>query len=111
MRELPGSSSVALLEAAPDAMICTDAAGRVVLMNAQAERLFGYPREELVGQPIDVLIPEDLREAHVARRDSYAADPRPRPMGGGQRLAGCRRDGSTFPAEISLSAIDTRTAC
>jgi PAS domain S-box-containing protein len=95
-----------LLEAAPDAMVCVEGDGRIALVNAQAERLFGYRREELVGQQVEILVPEMMRGAHPGQRAGYVADPKPRPMGGGGELAGRRRDGSTFPAEISLSAID-----
>jgi PAS domain S-box-containing protein len=98
---------VALLEAAPDAMVCIAADGRIVLVNAQAERLFGYQRAELIGQPVEILVPDAARAAHPGHRAAYAADPRHRPMGAGLPLAGRRRDASTFPAEISLSAIDT----
>jgi PAS domain S-box-containing protein len=96
-----------LLEAAPDAMVCVDADGRIALVNAQTERLFGYGRDELVGQPVEMLVPDAARDAHPGHRAGYVADPAPRPMGAGMELAGRRRDGSTFPAEISLSAIDT----
>jgi two-component system, cell cycle sensor histidine kinase and response regulator CckA len=98
---------VGLLEAAPDAMVCVDGNGRIALVNAQAERLFGYRRDELVGQLVEMLVPDAVRPVHPGHRAGYAADPRPRPMGAGTELAGRRRDGSTFPAEISLSAIDT----
>src|SRR5579863_10291053 len=96
-----------LLEAAPDAMVCVDADGRIALVNAQTERLFGYGRDELVGQPVEMLVPDAVRDAHPGHRAGYVADPAPRPMGAEMELAGRRRDGSTFPAEISLSAIDT----
>jgi two-component system, cell cycle sensor histidine kinase and response regulator CckA len=96
-----------LLEAAPDAIICADSAGRIVLVNAQVERLFGYQREELANQPVEILIPDAAKDAHPALRAGYIKDPRPRPMGAGLELAGRRKDGSTFPAEISLAAIDT----
>ena len=96
-----------LLEAAPDAVVCVDGGGRIVLVNAQTERLFGYGRDELAGQPVELLVPDGVRDAHPGHRAGYAADPRPRPMGAGVELAGRRRDGSTFPAEISLSAIGT----
>jgi PAS domain S-box-containing protein len=98
---------VALVEAAPDAMVCIAADGRIVLVNAQAERLFGYQRAELIGQPVEILVPDAARAVHPGHRAAYAADPRHRPMGEGLPLAGRRRDASTFPAEISLSAIDT----
>jgi PAS domain S-box-containing protein len=104
---LPDGMSAALLEAAPDAMVCIAADGRVVLVNAQAERLFGYERAELVGQRVEMLVPDAARAVHPGHRAQYVADPRPRPMGAGMALAGRRRDASTFPAEISLSAIDT----
>jgi PAS domain S-box-containing protein len=84
-----------------------DSGGRIVLVNAQTERMFGYRREELAGQLVEILIPDAIKAGHPARRAGYVANPRPRPMGAGIELAGRRRDGSTFPAEISLSAIDT----
>jgi hypothetical protein len=87
-------------------VVCVDADGRIVLVNAQTERLFGYRREELAGQPVEVLIPDAVKASHLARRAEYVAHPRPRPMGIGMELTAQRRDGSTFPAEISLSAID-----
>ncbi len=96
-----------LLEAAPDAMVCVEADGRIALVNGQVLRMFGYSRAELVGQPVEVLVPEDARAFHSQYRESYAEDPDPRPMGAGLQLAGRRRDGSTFPADISLSAIDS----
>ena len=96
-----------LLEAAPDAMVCADADGRIAVVNAQAERLFGYGRDELIGQPVEMLVPDETRQVHPGYRAGYVADPAPRPMGAGMQLAGRRRDGTTFPAEISLSAIDT----
>jgi len=96
-----------LLEAAPDAMVCVDAGGRIAVVNAQAERLFGYGRDELIGQPVEMLVPDEARPVHPGHRAGYVADPAPRPMGAGMQLAGRRRDGTTFPAEISLSAIDT----
>jgi PAS domain S-box-containing protein len=98
---------VALLEAAPGAMVCIAADGRVVLVNAQAERLFGYERAELIGQPVEILVPEAARAVHPGHWAEYFANPRPGPMGAGLSLAGRRRDASTFAAEISLSPIDT----
>jgi two-component system, cell cycle sensor histidine kinase and response regulator CckA len=107
VRHLTDPLFVWLLEAAPDAMVCVDSGGRIVLVNAQAERMFGYRREELAGQLVEILVPDASQARHPARRAEYAGDPRPRPMGTGIELAGRHRDGSTFPAEISLSAIDT----
>jgi PAS domain S-box-containing protein len=97
----------ALLEAVPDAMVCTAADGRVVLVNAQAERLFGYERAELIGQRVEMLVPDTARAGHPSHLAMYPADPQHRPVGAGLAVAGRRRDASTFPAEISLSAIDT----
>jgi hypothetical protein len=107
MGQLADRRFTALLEAAPDAMICAGRDGRIALVNAQAERLFGYPRDELIGQPVEILVPDDARDSHPGHRAGYMADPQPRPMGAEVQLAGRRRDGTTFPAEISLSAIDT----
>jgi len=107
VRQITDPILAGLLEAAPDAMVCVDSDGRIVLVNAQAERLFGYPREELSGQPVEILIPDAVKAGHPALRAGYAADPRPRPMGAGLELSARRRDGTTFPAEISLSALDT----
>jgi PAS domain S-box-containing protein len=96
-----------LLEAAPDSIILVDAAGRIVLVNAQTESLFGYRREELVGQPVEMLIPERARDRHIPQRVQYLASPTTRPMGAGLDLAGRRKDGSEFPVEISLSPMPT----
>ncbi len=93
----------ALLEAAPGAIVCIAADGRAVVANAQAERLFGYERGELIGQPVEILVPD---AGHQGRWAEYFANPRHEPMSAGLSLAGRRRDGITFPAEISLSAID-----
>ncbi|WP_239163667.1 hybrid sensor histidine kinase/response regulator [Paractinoplanes rishiriensis] len=96
-----------LLQAAPDAIIGVNQTGAIVLINAQAERLFGYQREELLGQPVDLLVPERLRAGHPHQRDGYFAHPRNRPMGAGAALAAVRKDGTEFPAEISLSSVNT----
>ncbi|MGP8001050.1 MAG: ATP-binding protein [Streptosporangiaceae bacterium] len=107
MTELTEQSFQRLLEAAPDAILCVAGDGQIVLVNAQAERLFGYPRQELLGQPLELLVPDEARIRPAQHRPGYAARPHTRPMGVGLELAGRRRDGSVFPAEVSLAAIDT----
>jgi PAS domain S-box-containing protein len=94
-----------LLEAAPDAIIEVDQAGKIVLLNGMTEKLFGYERDELLGQPLEILIPDHLRAAHVHNRTAYISHPTTRPMGSGIALQGRRKDGSCFPVEISLSPV------
>ncbi|HVZ30930.1 MAG TPA: PAS domain S-box protein, partial [Polyangiaceae bacterium] len=94
-----------LLEAAPDGVVIVDGAGRIVFANSQAERLFGYRSSELLGQGVELLVPERLRTVHARQRAAYVDAPRMRPMGSGQDLLGRRRDGTEFPIEISLSPL------
>lgn len=96
-----------LLEFAPDAMVIAETNGRILLVNRQAEKLFGYTREELIGQNEEVLMPERFRAAHREYRNLYAADPRPRPMGLGTGLPGLRKEGTEFPVEVSISPMET----
>jgi len=96
-----------LLEAAPDAMVVADAEGRIVLVNAEAERLFGYGREELLGQLVDILVPERFREKHPPHREGYAVHPLTRSMGECRDLWGLRKDNTEFPVEISLSPLES----
>ncbi|HLK56732.1 MAG TPA: PAS domain S-box protein [Chthonomonadaceae bacterium] len=96
-----------LLETAPDAMVIANEAGRIVLVNSQTERVFGYAREELLGQPVEILIPERYGKLHTHHRARYFAHPTIRPMGAGLELYARRKDGSEFPVEVSLSQLET----
>jgi PAS domain S-box-containing protein len=94
-----------LLEAAPDAILEVNRDGRIALLNAVAEKMFGYSREELLGQPVEWLIPFDLRGRHEQHRSAYKSHPTTRPMGSGLDLYAQRKDGTRFPVEISLSPV------
>jgi protein-histidine pros-kinase len=96
-----------LLESAPDAMVIVDDSGRIRLVNAQTERLFGYAREDLLGQSVEILVPERFGPRHVQHRAVYATKTRARPMGSGLDLRGRRKNGTEFSVEISLSPLDT----
>ena len=96
-----------LLDLLPDALVAINRGGAIVLVNVQAEQTFGYRREELLGQAVEVLVPERARAGHVGKRGGYFSDPQARPMGARLELYGRRRDGTEFPVEISLSPIET----
>ena len=96
-----------LLESAPDAMIIADEDGKIAIVNAQAERMFGYDRKELLGQHVESLLPERFHNSHIGHRKTFAENPTVRPMGSGLNLFGKRKEGSEFPVEISLSPVAT----
>lgn len=96
-----------VVESAPSAMVMINTEGQIEMVNNQAERMFGYVRGELLGKPVEVLIPGQFQHNHPALRKAFLADPRSRPMGAGRDLYACRKDGSEFPVEIGLNPLDT----
>jgi PAS domain S-box-containing protein len=97
------SEAAIMVEASPDGMILTDGDGTILLVNGQIESVFGYSRSELIGRPVEVLMPERFRDGHIAHRERYRLHPMVRTMGGGLELLARRKDGSNFPVEVSLS--------
>jgi len=97
-----------LLESMPDAIVMVNHTGRIVLVNGQAEEMFGYAKDELLGKPVEILLPQRFREDHIGHRAQYLAEPKIRAMGAGLELFACRRDGTEFPVEICLSPLRTQ---
>lgn len=106
-RRLDDQALADLIDAAPDAIVVVNQRGIIEFANEQTEALFGWPREELLGQPIERLVPERLHGVHVGDRSRYMAAPTTRPMGSGRELQAVRRDGTELPVEISLSPLQT----
>ena len=111
---LPGRATIGaenlleqFFERSPDAIVITDNVGSIVRVNAELERSFGYARTELLGQPVELLIPERFRPSHPAKREAYGSQPKRRPMGAGLELSARRKDGNEFPVDIMLSPVDT----
>jgi PAS domain S-box-containing protein len=102
-----GSVFRSLVESAPDAMVIINERGEIVLVNSQTEKLFGYRPCEMIGQPVELLVPDRFRAGHVAQRNAFLADPSPRPMGAHLELFGRRKGGEEFPVEISLAPLMT----
>jgi len=96
-----------LVQSAPDAVVMADSDGRIVLTNKQTESLFGYDASEMLGHPVEMLIPDPVRQVHTAHRQEYIARPQLRPMGAGRDLHGSRKDGTLFPVSISLSPVES----
>lgn len=102
----PGMNYQSLVESAPDAVVVSDESGQILLVNAQTEKLFGFAREELIGRPVETLVPHRYRARHPEFRKKYHDAPHARPMGSGMELYGLRKDGQEFPVEISLNVLD-----
>jgi len=101
------ATSRAFLESASEGIVVVDAAGRILLVNAKTEEMFGYPRDELIGQAVEILVPPRHRDTHVSQREAYMRSPRVRSMGRGLDLAGVKKSGAEFPVEVSLSYVST----
>src|SRR5262245_201467 len=97
----------AAIESAPSGLLMTDSTGTIILVNREIERLFGYSREELLGRPIEMLVPERARAEHPQYRTGFGREPRVRSMGAGRELFARRKDGTEFPVEIGLNPVVT----
>jgi PAS domain S-box-containing protein len=101
------ATSRAFLESASEGIVVVDTAGRILRVNAKTEEMFGYPRDELIGQAVEILVPPRHRDTHVSHREAYMRSPRVRSMGRGLDLAGVKKSGAEFPVEVSLSYVST----
>ena len=106
MLAFPENQLLDLLEAMPDAIVMVNAGGEIVVANGQAERLFGYDHGQMLGQAVEILLPQRYHQAHQSHRHGFFQLPHTRSMGAGLELFGRRRDATEFPVEISLSPID-----
>ena len=106
-RRLDDELLISVVDAAPDGMVVVDSSGIIEFANPMAAALFGYAVDELVGQPVEILLPDSLRPGHVSHRENYTAHPRTRSMGSGLDLHGRRRTGEEFPVEIGLSPVQS----
>ena len=106
-RSGPSAAQFAVLDASPNPIVAVDSSARISYVNSQVSASFGYAAEELLGQSIEVLLPLSVRERHVAHRDGFLRHPIARPMGIGLDLSGRRKDGTEFPVEVSLSAVES----
>jgi PAS domain S-box-containing protein len=104
---LTSDMALTIFHHSPDAILLVDESGTIVLMNRQAELIFGYPRSDLQGKTVDILLPEALQSVHVEHRSGFMEDPRIRPMGVGLDLKAKRKNGSEVPVDINLSPVAT----
>src|SRR5207245_7254600 len=103
LMQISSSNVRALLDISPDALVIVNQAGTIVMVNGQTEAVFGYARSELLGQQLELLLPQRLRAVHIAHREQYFSSPHTRPMGIGLKLVGLRKAGPTFPVDVSLN--------
>ena len=102
-QEIPDATYRLIVESVPNGIVMTDSRGEIIFLNSQAEQMFNYKRDELIGKSVEVLMPNSFRKGHIKHRSQYINDPSTRPMGEGRNLFALRSDGSQFPVEIGLN--------